>query len=43
MSGKYDLIASAISHDGGLYDLGWYLGWTKGAPEATLDGQFTAA
>ncbi len=31
-----------IMPDGGLYSLGWYLGWTKGDPEANLDGGFTA-
>jgi hypothetical protein len=30
------------SSDGGLYNLGWYLGWNPGAEEATLDGVFTA-
>lgn len=38
---KYPLIAGAIKQDG-LYDLGWYLGYTNGDKEATLDGKFTA-
>lgn len=32
----------AISEDGGLYNLGWYLGWNPHRPEAVLDGDFTA-
>lgn len=28
--------------DGGLYDLGWYIAWTPGRKDATLDGVFTA-
>lgn len=31
-----------ISIDGGLYNLGGYLGWTPGDDEAVLDGHFTA-
>lgn len=38
---KYPLIAGAIKTDG-LYDLGWYLGYTNGNHTATLDGEFTA-
>lgn len=38
---KYPLIAGAIKADG-LYDLGWYLGYTNGDKSATLDGKFTA-
>ena len=28
--------------DDGLFSIGWYLSWTKGNNEATLDGRFTA-
>lgn len=38
---KYPLIAGAIKEDG-LYDIGWYLGYTNGEISATLDGKFTA-
>ena len=31
-----------IEANGGLYSLGWYLGWTPGSKDATLDGLFTA-
>jgi membrane-bound inhibitor of C-type lysozyme len=31
-----------IQPDGSLYSLGWYLAWTRGASDATLDGIFTA-
>jgi hypothetical protein len=31
----------AVSEDGGLYNLGWYLGWSPGDDEVTLDGKFT--
>lgn len=36
-----NLLGDAI-HPEGLYNLGWYLGWERGADYATLDGQFTA-
>lgn len=36
-------VKAAIQEDGGLYDLGWYLGWTPGDEEAVLDGRFSAA
>ena len=32
----------AVSEDGGLFNLGWYLGWEPGKEIATLDGTFTA-
>lgn len=35
-------VAEAIQPDGGLFNLGWYLGWTPGDSEAVLDGRFTA-
>lgn len=28
--------------DGGLFDLGWYLAWSPGREDATLDGTFSA-
>lgn len=37
-----ELLSGAVDKDGGLYNLGWYLGWTPGESDATLDGQFTA-
>jgi len=36
-----ELLNGAIAHNG-LYSLGWYLGWSYGDDEATLDGEFTA-
>jgi hypothetical protein len=33
-------IAGALQPDGGLYSLGWYLGWSVGDKTATLDGEF---
>ena len=35
------LLGDSIKEDG-LYSLGWYLGWTHGDADATLDGSFTA-
>ena len=35
-------VEAAISEDGGLYDLGWYLAWNVGYETACLDGDFTA-
>jgi len=35
-------LADCITPDGGLYSLGWYLGWTPGDERAVLDGEFTA-
>jgi hypothetical protein len=37
-----DDVRKAISEDGGLYDLGWYLGWTPEDDKACLDGWFSA-
>jgi hypothetical protein len=31
-----------IQPDGGLYCLGWYVAWTPGRDEVTLDAEFTA-
>ncbi len=31
-----------IKPNGGSYSVGWYLAWSPGREEATLDGQFTA-
>jgi len=31
-----------IRPDGGLYCLGWYVGWSVGDKEVTLDAEFTA-
>jgi hypothetical protein len=39
---EYLKTKEAVSEDGGLYNLGWYLGWNPGDKEATLDGTFTA-
>ena len=36
-------VARCASADGGLYSLGWYIEWTPGESEATLDGSFSAA
>ena len=36
-------VEDAIQPDGGLYSLGWYLGWSVGDTVAMLDGEFTAA
>lgn len=36
-------VAKAVTADGGLYDLGWYLAWTPGDKDAVLDGKFSAA
>jgi hypothetical protein len=36
-------VRKTISPDGGLFSLGWYLGWVPGDEKATLDGEFTAA
>ena len=33
-------LGKAIADDDGLYSLGWYLAWTPGEANATLDGQF---
>lgn len=35
------ILEGSIQPDGGLYSLGWYLGWKRGDGHATLDGQFT--
>jgi len=35
-------LKDVVSKDGGLYSLGWYLGWNPREKFATLDGQFTA-
>jgi hypothetical protein len=35
-------LADHIDDEGGLYDVGWYLRFTPGRSDATLDGQFTA-
>jgi hypothetical protein len=32
----------ALQKDGSLNSLGWYLRWSPGSDEATLDGEFTA-
>lgn len=37
------VVKACVRPDGGLYDLGWYLGWTPHERAATLDGRFTAA
>lgn len=37
-----DAVHKCIAADGGLYNLGWYLGWSVGEREAVLDGRFTA-
>lgn len=37
-----DRVNAAVQPDGGLYNLGWYLGWNVGSDTATLDGVFTA-
>lgn len=37
-----ELLEGAISTDGGLHSLGWYLAWNPGRENATLDGEFTA-
>lgn len=34
-------VKKAVKPDGGLYDLGWYLGWSPDYKKATLDGEFT--
>lgn len=36
------ILGDAIGADGGLYRLGWSIGWNAGAMSATLDGTFTA-
>lgn len=38
-----DLLETARSADGGLHDVGWYLGWNTWRDKATLVGNFTAA
>jgi hypothetical protein len=35
-------LQGCISEDGGLYNLGMYLGWNPGSATACLDGDFTA-
>jgi hypothetical protein len=37
-----EILKKEVQGDGGLYSLGWYLAWTPGDLDATLDGQFTA-
>lgn len=37
-----DHLADALNEDGGLYSLGWYLGWSPTDDCAVLDGHFTA-
>lgn len=39
---RFPLLTDAISKDGGLYNLGWYIGWSCGQKEAMLDGTFSA-
>lgn len=34
-------VAKVSKPDGGLFSLGWYLGWTPGDDSATLDGKFS--
>lgn len=36
-------MSEMIQSDGGLYCLGWYVAWTPGRENATLDAEFTAA
>ena len=36
-----DILGDSVEADG-LFDLGWYLGYTNGDDEAVLDGSFTA-
>lgn len=36
-------VRETIQEDGGLFNLGWYLGWNANSREATLDGRFNAA
>ena len=38
-----ELLESALCEDDeGLYSCGWYLAWSKGNDDASLDGSFTA-
>ncbi len=34
-------LGEAVRDDGSLYDLGWYLSWSKARSRVVLDGQFT--
>lgn len=36
-----EILGTRIQEDG-LYDAGWYLGWTNTKKFATLDGEFSA-
>lgn len=36
------ILGKTISEDGGLYNLGHYIAWNRGAESATLDCEFTA-
>lgn len=36
-------VAECKCEDGGLFDQGWYIGWTPGRDYAVLDGEFTAS
>lgn len=36
------ILKNAIAPDGGLTNLCWYIGWTPGYLNATLDGSFSA-
>lgn len=37
-----EILSLCIQKDGGLFNLGWYIGWDTTSETATLDGQFTA-
>lgn len=37
-----EILGDSVQEDGSLYDLSWYLCCNAGAPDATLDGKFTA-
>lgn len=39
---KVELHQHMIQTDGSLYDLGWYLSWSAGDPQAVLDGRFSS-
>lgn len=36
-----EAVSSCALPDGSLHDSGWYLDWSKGSQQATLDGDFT--
>ena len=42
LQGDISVLNEDVSKDGGLFNLGWYLGWTPGNEDAVLDGDFTA-